>query len=125
MYKKLNDLKKQKINKLKAVDPQTNENKVLKPNVLDNIGDLFNELYYICKDKHNEEKDDLNTKDKKPLYYKKLRLTNDYHTSLKKKKRKKKNNRLVKCLIKKNHLKNQQKMIGLNLTNGLMKKKKT
>ena len=37
MYKKLNDLKK--INKLKAVDPQTNENKVLKPKVLDNVGD--------------------------------------------------------------------------------------
>ena len=60
MYKKLNDLKK--INKLKAVDPQTNENKVLKPKVLDNVGDLFNDLYYIYKDKYNEEKDGLNTK---------------------------------------------------------------
>ena len=74
MYKKLNDLKK-RFNKLKAVDPQTDENKVLKPKVLDNVGDLFNELYYIYKDKYNEEKDGLNTKNKKLFYYKKLRLT--------------------------------------------------
>ena len=62
MYKKLTDLKK--INKLKTVNPQTDENKVLKPKVLDNAGDLFNDLYYIYKDKYNEEKDGLNTKDK-------------------------------------------------------------
>ena len=49
-------------NKLKAVNPQTNENKELKPKVLDNVGDLFNDLYYIYKDKYNEEKDGLNTK---------------------------------------------------------------
>ena len=79
MYKKLNDLKK-RFNKLKAVDPQTDENKVLKPKVLDNVGDLFNELYYIYKDKYNEEKDGLNTKDKKLL----LMIIN---TILKKKKR--------------------------------------
>ena len=42
---------------------------------------------------------------------KKMGLTDDYNSSLKKKK--KKNNRLVKSLIKKNHLKNQQKMNGL------------
>ena len=76
MYKKLNDFFK-KINKLKAVDPQTDKNKALMLNVLDNVGDLFNELYYIYKDKYNEEKDGLNTKNKKILYYKKLRL-DDY-----------------------------------------------
>ena len=76
MYKKLNDLKK--INKLKAVDPQTNENKVLKPKVLDNVGDLFNDLYYIYKDKYNEEKDGLDKKNKKYFYYRKLILTDDY-----------------------------------------------
>ena len=42
---------------------------------------------------------------------KKMGLTDDYNSSLKKKK--KKSNRLVKSLIKKNHLKNQQKMNGL------------
>ena len=77
MYKKLTDLKK--INKLKTVNPQTDENKVLKPKVLDNAGDLFNDLYYIYKDKYNEEKDGLNTKDKKKnLCYKKLKLTDYY-----------------------------------------------
>ena len=45
---------------------------------LHNVGDLFYELYYIYKDKYNEEKDGLNTKDKKLLYYKKLRLTDDF-----------------------------------------------
>ena len=68
MYKKLNDFKK-RFNKLKTVDPQTNKNKVLKPKVLDNVGDLFNELYYIYKDKYNEEKDGLTTKNKKVFYY--------------------------------------------------------
>ena len=75
MFKKLNDFKKW-FNKLKTVNPQTNENKVLKSKVLGNVRDLFNELYYVYKDKYNEEKDGLNTKNKK-LYYKKLRLTDD------------------------------------------------
>ena len=44
MYKKLNDLKKN-INKFKAVNPQTNENKVLMPKVLDNVGDIL--MIYI------------------------------------------------------------------------------
>ena len=51
MYKKLNDFLK-KFNKL---DPETNENIVLKPKSLNNVGDLFNELYYIYKDKYNEK----------------------------------------------------------------------
>ena len=50
----------------------------MKPNILDNVGDLFNDLWYIYKDKHNEEKDGLNTKNKKYFYYKKLGLTDDY-----------------------------------------------
>ena len=50
MYKRLNDFKK-RINRLKAVNPQTDGNKVLKENVLDGVADIFNELYYIYKDK--------------------------------------------------------------------------
>ena len=61
MYKKLNDFNK-RFNKLKTVDPLTDENKVLKPKVLDNVGDYFNELYYFYKDKCSEEKDSLKTK---------------------------------------------------------------
>ena len=77
MYKKLNDFKK-RFNKLKTVDPQTNENKVLKLKILGNVGVLFNKLYYIYKDKYNKEKDGLDTKNKKLFYYKKLRLTDNY-----------------------------------------------
>ena len=39
MYKKMNDIKKKKIN-LKLLIHK-HENKVLKPKVLDNVGDLF------------------------------------------------------------------------------------
>ena len=52
---------------LKLLIPQTNENNILKPKVLDNVGNLFIDLYYIYKDKYNEEKDGLNTKEKKLL----------------------------------------------------------
>ena len=76
MYKKLHDFKK-RFNRLKNVDPQTNENKIQKQKVLDNIRDLFNELYYIYKDKYSEEKGGLKTKNKL-FYYKKLRLIDDY-----------------------------------------------
>ena len=48
-----------------AVNPEKDTNKVLKENVLDGVGDLFNELYYVYKDKQNEEKDSLNAKNKK------------------------------------------------------------
>ena len=63
---------------LKLLIHKKNENKALKPKVLDNVGDLFNELYYIYKDKYNEEKDGLNTKNEKVFYCEKLRLTDDY-----------------------------------------------
>ena len=64
MHEKLKDFHK-KFNKLKNVIPQTEANKNLKEKVLDNVGDLFNELYYIYKDKYNEEINSLNTKDTK------------------------------------------------------------
>ena len=112
-----------KIHKLKVVNPHTDENKVMKPNVLDNVKDLFNDLYYIYKGKYNEERDGLNTKNKKLFTTKNWDLLVIINTNLKKKKKKKNKNWLVKSLIKKSHLKNQQKMIGLNLINELMKKK--
>ena len=63
MHKKLNDFKK-RFNKFKDVNPETDENIALKQKVLGNVGDLFNDLYYIYKDKYNKEKDGLNTKNK-------------------------------------------------------------
>ena len=118
MFKKLNDFKK-RFNKLKTVNPPTDENKALKPKVLDNVRDLFNELYYIYKGKYNEEKDGLNAKNKKDFYYKKLRLTDDYQYESEEEK--KKNSRLVKM----NHFKNRHKMMCLSLMHGLIKKKQT
>ena len=52
MYKKLNDFHK-KFTKLKNISPQTKTNENLKEKLLDNVEDLFNELYYIYKDKCN------------------------------------------------------------------------
>ena len=66
MHKKLNDFHKE-FAKLKNVSPQTKTNQNLKEKVLNNVGDLFNELYYIYKDKYNEEINSLNTKDTKNL----------------------------------------------------------
>ena len=77
MYKKLNAFHK-KFTKLKNVITQTKTNENLKEKVLDNVGNLFKELYYIYKDRYNEEINSLNTKGTKKLYYKKLRLTDDY-----------------------------------------------
>ena len=53
MYKRLDNFKK-KFNMLKSVNP-IDENEVLKSKVLDDAGDLFNNLYYIYKDKYNEK----------------------------------------------------------------------
>ena len=53
--------KKKKIHKkftsLKNVIPQTKNNEYVKPKVLDNVEDLFNDLYYIYKERYEEEKD--------------------------------------------------------------------
>ena len=66
MYKKLNDFKK-KINGLKTVNPQTDNNKVLKAEVLESVGNLFNELFYSYMEKYNGEEYSLNAKIKKKL----------------------------------------------------------
>ena len=50
MYKRLNDFQK-RFNRLKTVNSQRYNNKVLKEKFLDGVGDFFNELYYIYKDK--------------------------------------------------------------------------
>ena len=44
----------------------------MEPKVLHNVGDFFNELYYIYKGKYNEEKDGLNTKNKKTFLLQKI-----------------------------------------------------
>ena len=76
-YKKLKNFHK-KYTDLKNVTLQIKANKNLKEKVLDYVGDLYNELHYIYKEKYNEEKYNLNTKNKKYFDYTKLWLTNDY-----------------------------------------------
>ena len=86
----------------------------MKSKVLGNVGDLFNELYYIYKDKYNEEKDGLNTKSKKKKkkYYKKLRIVDDYqYDSEEGEKEEEEQQQTSKKPDKTNHLKSQQKKI--------------
>ena len=54
MYKKLNDFHK-KFTGLKNVTPRTEDNKSLKNKVLNDAGDLYNDLYCIYKNKYNKE----------------------------------------------------------------------
>ena len=63
---------------LKNVITWTKGNKKLNQKVLDNARNLFNDLYYIYKDKYNEEINSLDTKNRKKFDYKKLRLTDNY-----------------------------------------------
>ena len=106
MYKKLNHLKKN--NKLETVSLQTDENKVLKPKVLENVGDLFNKQYYIYKNKYNKEKDGLSTTNKKNYYHQKLRLDDYQYES---EDEEKKQQQTSKKSDKKNDQKKQQKNI--------------
>ena len=46
MYKRLNEFQK-RFNRLKNVSSQTDKNKDLQEKVINDVGDLFNELYYI------------------------------------------------------------------------------
>ena len=53
MHKTMKDFHK-KFPSLGNVVSQTNDNKTLKNKVLINAGDLYNDLYYIYKDKYNK-----------------------------------------------------------------------
>ena len=97
----------------------------MKSKVLDNVRDLFNELYYIYKNKYNEEKDGLNVKNKNLFYYKKMKLTNEYQYESEEEEKEEKEQQTSKKPDKKEPPENQQKMIGINLMNELMKKKQT
>ena len=77
MHKKQNNFHI-KFTRFKNVSRQTKNNEDLKAKVLENNGDLFNELYYIYKERYEEEKDALNKKDAKKIDYTKLRFADDY-----------------------------------------------
>ena len=77
MHGKLNDFHK-KFTKFKDVNPRTKKNEDLKTKVLDNVRYLFNDLNYIYKERHEEEKNNLNKKDTQKIDYTKLRLADDF-----------------------------------------------
>ena len=84
-FKNISDFKKmsfdsmhKKLHKFKNVSLQTKSNEDLKAKVLDNVEDLFNEFYYIYKERYEEEKDTLNKKEAEKRDYTKLRLADDY-----------------------------------------------
>ena len=62
MHKKLNNFHK-KFTRPKNVSSQTNNNEDLKAKVLDNAGNLYNDWFYIYKERYEQKKDALNKKD--------------------------------------------------------------
>ena len=64
MHKKLEEFHK-KLTRLKKLNPQKKENEDLKEKVKDYAGYIFNKLYCIYKERYNEEKNGLNTKNYK------------------------------------------------------------
>ena len=90
MHKKLSDFHK-KFTRFKVVAPRTKDKKILKNKVLSNARNLYNDLYYIYKDKYNEKINSLDTKNNKKLDYKKLRFIDDYQYLSEKRRRTRRN----------------------------------
>ena len=63
---------------LNNLTPQTENKEELKQEVLNNAGDIYNELYYIYKNKYNKKINSLDAKNRIRLDYKKLRLADIY-----------------------------------------------
>ena len=62
-----------KFTSLKNLVPRTKNNKELKQEVLINAGDIYNELYYIYKNKYNKKINSLDTKKKKKAWLYKIK----------------------------------------------------
>ena len=67
-----------KFTSLNNLTPRTENKEKLKQEVLNNAGDIYNELYYIYKNKYNKKINSLDTKNRIKLDYKKLRLADIY-----------------------------------------------
>ena len=67
-----------KFSSLNKLKPQKENNKKRKQEVLTNVGDIYNELYDIDRNKYNKKINSLDAKNKKNLDYKKLRLSDNY-----------------------------------------------
>ena len=58
-----------KFTSLNNLVPWTENNKELKQEVLTNAGDIYNELYYIYKNKYNKKINSLDTENRTKLDY--------------------------------------------------------
>ena len=85
-----------------------------KKEVLNNVGDIYNELYDIYKSKCNKKIDRLSAKNKINVNYKQLRLSDEYLYSSEEEQEK--NNKKNKKNKKKNKIKKQ--LIQMNILNG-------
>ena len=64
MFNLMKDYHK-KINSLNKLKPQKENNEKRKKEVLTNVGDIYNELYYIYKSKYSKKINSLDAKNKK------------------------------------------------------------
>ena len=67
-----------KFNKLNNLKTRIKDNEKRKQEVLTNIGDIYNELYDIYKNKYNKKIDRLSAKNKKKLDCEQSRLSDNY-----------------------------------------------
>ena len=70
-----------KFTSLNNLTPRTENKEKLKQEVLNNAGDIYNELHYIYKNKYNKKINSLSTKNRIKLDYKKLKLADIYYLS--------------------------------------------
>ena len=112
MYNLMKDHHK-KFTKLNKLVPRTEHNINKNKKVLINAENLYNELYYIYKNKYNKKINNLDIKNRKSLIIKNQDFLTIISTHQKKNKKK----------YKKNEKK--QKLIWMNLVNILLKKKHT
>ena len=64
----------EKFNNLNNLKTLTKNNETLKQEVLNNVGDIYNQLCYVYKSKYNKKIDRLSAENKKKFDYKKLGL---------------------------------------------------
>ena len=67
-----------KFTSLNNLTPRTENKEKLKEEMLINAGDIYNELYYIYKNKYNKKINSLDTQNRTKLDYKKLKLADIY-----------------------------------------------
>ena len=77
MFNLMKDYHK-KFNSLNNLKTRRKDNEKRKKEVLNNVGDIYSELYDICKRKYNKKIDRLSAKNKIKLNYKQLRLSDEY-----------------------------------------------